>query len=82
MKAQQIPDRARIVQVVLPYATFGLAVAGGKVVACAPYARRTVEALGRDERAVADHYRALGAKFRFAEGTEDDRAVACASRLG
>jgi hypothetical protein len=44
----------------LPWATFGVAVQGGRVVDAAPIARW---AIGKDERAVADYYRRRGARF-------------------
>lgn len=51
----------RWIWVSLPYATFGLGIAGGRVVDAAPIARW---AIGRDERQVAAYYRKRGAEFR------------------
>lgn len=51
---------ARWIWVSMPHATFGLAVADGRVVEAAPIARWTV---GRDERQVAGYYRSRGAVF-------------------
>lgn len=48
------------VWVSLPWATFGLATRGGKVVDAAPIARWTI---GKSERYVADYYRRRGAQF-------------------
>lgn len=53
-------DTARWVWVSLPYATFGLRVENGQVVAAAPIARWTI---GKSERYVADYYRRKGAVF-------------------
>lgn len=50
----------RWVWVSLPYATFGLAVAGGRVVDAAPIARW---AIGKPERQVAAYYRRKGAQL-------------------
>jgi Domain of unknown function (DUF4326) len=58
---QPIPAGARLIWVSLPYATFGLAVEGGVVVAAPPIARWAV---GRPEREVAGYYRRRGAEFR------------------
>ena len=44
----------------LPWATFGLAVEGGRVVNAAPIARW---AIGRDEAEVAAYYRRRGAQL-------------------
>jgi hypothetical protein len=62
MGEKPIPRDARLVQVCLEYATFGLAIADGKVVAAAPIAIR--QALGRPEAEVAAYYRRRGATFR------------------
>lgn len=51
----------RIIQVLLPHATFGLIVSGGMIVEAAPIARWAV---GRGEREVAGYYRRRGAIFR------------------
>ena len=51
----------RLVQVVLPDATFGLAVRDGRVVDAPPIARWAV---GKPEGEVAGYYRARGARFR------------------
>lgn len=51
---------ARWIWVSLPYATFALAVANGRVVDAAPIARWSI---GRPEREVATYYRQRGAVF-------------------
>lgn len=48
------------VWVSLPYATFGIAVEGGRVRDAAPIARW---AIGKDERVVAAYFRRRGATF-------------------
>lgn len=50
----------RWVWVSLPFATFGLAVEGGRVVDAPPIARWCI---GKDERYVADYWRRRGAQF-------------------
>ena len=50
----------RWIWVSLPWATFGIAVEGGRVVDAAPIARW---AIGRDEREIAAYYRRRGAEF-------------------
>jgi hypothetical protein len=54
-------DAPRWIWVSLPYATFALVVAGGRVVDAAPIARKSI---GHDERQVADYYRRRGAIFQ------------------
>lgn len=50
----------RWIWVSLPHATFGIAVASGRVVDAAPIA---AWAIGKPERQVADYYRRRGAAF-------------------
>jgi hypothetical protein len=50
----------RWIWISLPYATFGIAVAGGVVAEAPPIAKW---ALGRDERDVAGYFRRRGAKI-------------------
>lgn len=52
----------RWIWISLPYATFGLAVADGKVVEAPP--------IGRDERGVAGYYRRRGAKIQPLEARQ------------
>lgn len=56
-----LPAGARWVWVSLPYATFGVAVQAGTVVAAAPIARW---AIGKDESYVAAYFRRKGAVFQ------------------
>lgn len=56
--------QVRWVWVSLPYATFGLRVADGRVVEAPPIARWAV---GKTEQGVADYYRSKGAQFRRIE---------------
>lgn len=48
------------IRVLLPYACFGIAVQGGRVVDAAPIAAWTI---GKPERQVADFYRRKGGTF-------------------
>jgi len=50
----------RWIWISLPHATFGIAVAHGRVVDAAPIARWTI---GRDEREIADYFRRRGARI-------------------
>jgi hypothetical protein len=52
---------ARWIWVSLPYATFAVAVRGGRVVEAPPIARRW---LGKDEREAAAYWRRQGAVFK------------------
>jgi hypothetical protein len=54
----------RWIWVSLPHATFGLAVANGRVVDAAPIARW---AIGKDESRVAAYFKRRGAQFRALE---------------
>lgn len=58
---RKIPADARLIQVELEYAVFGVAVRNGVVIDAAPIAGWAID---RSERAVADYYRAKGATFR------------------
>jgi hypothetical protein len=59
-----IPDDARLIQVMLPYAVFGVVVRNGFVIDAAPIA---CWAIGRPEEEVALYYRhGKGARFREA----------------
>jgi hypothetical protein len=64
-------DRSRCIWVSLPHATFGLVVAGGRVIEAPPIAQRAVKRLGRDEHRVAAYYRARGAQFRSVPETSE-----------
>jgi hypothetical protein len=62
----------RLVQVILPWATFGLVVTAGRVTLAPPVAGW---AAGRDEREVAAYYRQRGARLCVvpASGNENHR---------
>jgi hypothetical protein len=79
-----IPAGARLVQVALDGAVFGLAVADGRVVAAAPIANK--RALGREWATVVAYYQSRGARFREVRDMISDpyarRAVGLATALG
>lgn len=81
-----IPADARLVQIALGRAVFGVAVAGGRVVAAAPVAKiENKPVLGMDWREVASYYRSRRARFCEVRGTAGERrarAIELASALG